>query len=421
MSLIVFEDELTENFYPLTLTRASFELLLGTGTLLDNLLQRFQTSSVSVFSRKYLEAIIKKRIRKQNVGRFDADGDVLLVNGLVNPSSKDFGKLTRRDGRFIAFSGGNIVLARLPRRVLSRLNRNGKFPFLDVARIKEYNRFEARESTLYHYPWELVDDNTNAIAGQTKGRPSQQIVNEGVFVTGPRNRLFVASDAEFETPVAIDTRKGPVMIDKRTEIQAMSRLEGPCYIGKETRVKSATIGEGTSIGNTCVVGGEIEHSIISDYTNKAHLGYLGHSIVGSWVNLGAQSTNSNLKNTYGKIKARVNDEQVNTSRTKVGCYIADNVKTAIGSLILAGKKIGVGSHVYGLVAEDVPSFTIYAKSLGKKSCELEPDSAIETQRRVMERRGVKQTKDDIELLKHIFQSTRAERNSMGIVRGKFRI
>jgi UDP-N-acetylglucosamine diphosphorylase/glucosamine-1-phosphate N-acetyltransferase len=421
VSLIVFEDELVENFYPLTLTRASFELLLGTGTLLESLLQRFKTSSISVFSRNYLEPVIKKRIRKQNVSRFDADEDMLLVNGFVDSSSIDFGKLARREGRFIAFSGGNIVLARLPGRVLAKLNRNGKFPFLDVARIKEYERLEAGESTLYRYPWEFVDNNADAITVQAKGLSLEQTGNGGVFVTGPRNRVFVASDAEFEAPVAIDTRKGPVMIAEGAEIQAMSRLVGPCYIGKGTKVRSAIIGEGTSIGGICVVGGEIEHSIISDHTNKAHLGYLGHSIVGSWVNLGAQSTNSNLKNTYGKIKVRVNDGQINTSRTKVGCYIADNVKTAIGSLILSGKRIGVGSHVYGLVAEDVPSFTIYAKSLSKKSCELELDSAIETQRRMMDRRGVKQTKDDIELLKHIFQSTRAERKSMGIIRGKFKI
>ena len=421
MSLIVFEDELVENFYPLTLTRASFEIFLGTRTLLESLMQSFQVSSVSVFSRNYLEGVIKKRIGNQNVSRFDNDGDVLLVNGLVNPSSKAFSKLAKREGRFIAFSGGKVVLARLPGRVLVRLNRNGKFPFIDIVEIKEYDRLEAGESTLYRYPWELVDDNANAIAGQAKRRSSEQIVSEGVFVTGPRNRLIVASDAKFEAPVAIDTRNGPVMVGKGAEIQAMSRLEGPCYIGKGTRVRSGIIGEGTSIGDTCAVGGEIEHSIISDYTNKAHLGYLGHSIVGSWVNLGAQSTNSNLKNTYGGIKVRVNNEQVNTSRTKVGCYIADNVKTAIGSLILAGKKIGVSSHVYGVVAEDVASFTIHAKSLGKKSYELELDSAIETQRRMMDRRGIKQTKDDIELLKHIFQITKAVRKSMGIVRGKFKI
>ena len=406
MSLIVFEDSLVENFYPLTLTRAGFELLFGTKTLLSGLTQNHD--DVSVYVRGYLRNVLKHRL-KHKINSVERDGDALIVNGLINPSKAK--KILSRKGRFVAVSGNNVVAARVPARYISG---SGDYPLAKLATLKEFDILKADESTLYRHPWELVDDNARAIEEQTKGFRSAKT---DVFINGPRNRAIISPKAEIESPVAIDTRKGHVVIGAGAHVDAMTRLEGPCYIGKNTKIRSAQIGEGTSIGDFCVIGGEIEHSVIQSYANKAHLGYLGHSIVGSWVNLGALTTNSNLKNTYGEIK--IND--ISTKRIKVGSYIADNVKTAIGTLILAGKKIGIASHVYGLAAEDVPSFTIYAKTLDKRPVELELQSALETQKRMMARRGVKQNSDDVNLLKHIFKMTINERRYMKVSREKFKI
>lgn len=413
MSLIVFEDSLVENFYPLTLTRAAFELLYGTKTLLENITQSYD--DVSIYSREYLKGVLKHRI-KYRINEFESDLDVLLVNALINSNSNRARKLLSRKGRFVALYGRNVVAARLPSRHLAK--KSMAYPFAELAKVKEFDVLHANEAILYRYPWELVDDNAKAIAKQAKGRSTK--FEQGIFVKGPRNRAIISPKAGLEPPVAIDTRNGAVVIDDGAQIDAMSRLEGPCYIGKNSKIRSALIGEGTSVGNSCVIGGEVEHSIIMGYSNKAHLGYLGHSIIGSWVNLGAQTTNSNLKNTYGEIKVHV-DKITNTKRVKVGCYIADNAKTAIGSLILAGKKVGMASHAYGFVPEDIPSFTIYAKGIAKQNFELELDSAIETQRRMMARRGVKQSVDDIKLLKLIFKMTEKDRQAMGVIRGKFKI
>ena len=406
MSLIVFEDALVENFYPLNLTRGGFELLFGTKTLLENLAQNHD--DVSVYARGYLKNILKRRL-KHKINSIERDGDALVVNGLINSSKTK--KILDRKGRFVALSGNNIVAARVPSKYVSG---SGDYPLAKLVTLKEFDRLKADGSNLYRHPWELVDDNARAIAEQAGGFTNTKA---DVFINGPRNRAIVSPKAEIESPVAIDTRKGPVVIDAGAHVDAMTRLEGPCYIGRNAKIRSAQIGEGTSIGDSCVVGGEIEHSIIQSYSNKAHLGYLGHSIVGSWVNLGALTTNSNLKNTYGKIK--IND--ISTKRIKVGCYVADNAKTAIGTLILAGKKVGIASHVYGFAPEDVPSFTIYAKTLDKKPVELELQSAIETQKRMMARRGVKQNSDDVNLLKHIFKMTINERRYMKVSRGKFKI
>jgi len=406
VSLIVFEDSLVENFYPLTLTRGGFELISGTKTLLEGL---SENHDVSVFARGYLKDVLKRRL-KHKVNSAEHDGEALVVNGLINSSKAK--KILGKKGRFVALSGNNIVAARVPPKYVSN---SGDYPLAKLATLKEFDRLETDETSLYRHPWELVDQNASVIAEQVEGLSNIKL--ERVFVNGPRKRAFISPKAEIESPVAIDTRKGPVVVAAGAYVEAMTRLEGPCYIGKGAKVRSARIGEGTSIGDFCVVGGEIENSIIQSYSNKAHLGYLGHSIVGSWVNLGALTTNSNLKTTYGEMRFN----GAGTKRIKVGCYIADNAKTAIGTLIIAGKKIGIASHAYGFVTDNVPSFTIYAKAPDKRPVELELQSAIETQKRMMARREVKQNKDDVNLLNQLFTMTRIERRNMKVHRGKFKI
>jgi len=169
------------------------------------------------------------------------------------------------------------------------------------------------------------------------------------------------------------------------------------------------------------VGGELEETVVQGFTNKYHTGYLGHAYVGEWVNIGAATTNSNLKNTYGTVHVEVGGKRMNTQHAKVGCFIGDHAKTSIGTQIYTGRRIGVASHVHGFVTEDVPSFTIWAKHLGARPVELRLESALQTQKRVLARRGVKQTREDVELLKKIFGMTAVERRRAGVVKGRFEL
>ena len=217
----------------------------------------------------------------------------------------------------------------------------------------------------------------------------------------------------------MDSRSGPIIIDDEAEIQSFSRIEGPCYIGKRTRVKSALLREGTAIGQECRVSGEIEESIVASYTNKNHEGFIGHSYIGSWVNLGAMTTNSDLKNTYGTIKVLIGKNLIDTGSMKVGIFMGEMCKTSIGTLLLSGKSVGVSSQVFGTVTENVPSFTFYASSLGSESKELELESAIETQKRMMQRRNVQASEAYLNMLKRVFVMTNSERISAKVKRGKF--
>jgi hypothetical protein len=143
-------------------------------------------------------------------------------------------------------------------------------------------------------------------------------------------------------------------------IQAFTRLEGPCHIGAKSQLFRANVREGTSIGPVCRVGGEIEGAILHSFVNKYHDGFLGHSYVCPWVNLGALSTNSDLKNDYSTVRVPLSGVPVDSGEMKVGCFIGDHTKTAIGSLFNTGTSVGLMCVILPdgeLLPKHVPSFS----------------------------------------------------------------
>ncbi len=215
-------------------------------------------------------------------------------------------------------------------------------------------------------------------------------------------------------PVTVDAREGPVIIGEGVQIEPYAYLKGPLYLGPRTVVVTGSRVAGSYIGMQGRIGGEITTSVISDFSNKYHLGFLGHSYVGRWVNIGAGSITSNLKNTYGEIKVGGSP----TGLSKVGAFIGDHAKLSIGTLTYAGVRVGPASHLHGLVHEDVPPFTIYARSLGWGLFELDLESAIRTYRRMAPRRGVDPDPVEEQLLRRLFHETEPLRRSKGVKKGR---
>ena len=228
---------------------------------------------------------------------------------------------------------------------------------------------------------------------------------------------MVDSGAEIEGYVTLDVRLGPIIVDRGASVESFSRITGPCYLGPRVKVSSAQIGGGTSIFDSCRVGGQVENSIFMPYTNKAHLGYVGDSYVGSFVNLGAGSTFSNLKNTYGNVRLTVAGKKVDSGMLKLGPAIGDMAKLSIGSLVYAGKFVGVGSHISGLASDDVPSFTGFDSRRGP-GVELLLESVIETQRRMLDRRGMTLGRAEEGLVRRVFALTSRERKRAGVKKGR---
>ena len=221
--------------------------------------------------------------------------------------------------------------------------------------------------------------------------------------------VFVGDNVSIHPTTCTDTKEGFIIIDKDTRISPFVFLKGPLYIGQGCRItERASIKEMCHVSDHCKVGGEVECSIMESYSNKQHHGFLGHSWVGSWVNLGAGTSSSDLKNTYGEVTIEYQGRKVPTGMQFLGCIIGDYSKTAINTSIFTGKVIGVASYVYGFATTNVPSFCNYARDFGQMTEHYLP-AVVRTQQRMFARRDVRQTRAHIKLLEDIYEITRDER------------
>jgi UDP-N-acetylglucosamine diphosphorylase/glucosamine-1-phosphate N-acetyltransferase len=207
----------------------------------------------------------------------------------------------------------------------------------------------------------------------------------------------------------LDAREGPIFIGERVTIQPHTRVSGPCYIGEDCVLVGGKVAGGSSIGPVCRIGGEVEQSVFLGYSNKYHEGFLGHSYVGEWVNLGALTTNSDLKNNYGPVKVVVDGSLTDSGLAKVGAFLGDHVKTGIGTLLNTGITIGFASNLFGggmIEQKSIPPFSWVGA--GKRE-EYRLDEAIETARAVMKRRKVELGSEEVDTFKEIFKLTEKER------------
>lgn len=182
-------------------------------------------------------------------------------------------------------------------------------------------------------------------------------VPRGAIVIGDPALLEIR-DAIVEPGVVFDTTAGPVVLESGVEVKSGTRLEGPIWTGANARLLGGLL-KASAIGPRCVVRGEMQHTVLLGYANKAHDGFLGHSVVGRWVNLGAGTITSNLKNTYGAIRLSVGSATVETGLQFLGSLIGDHAKTAIGTLLPTGSVVGAGASVFSAVRPPkyVPPFS----------------------------------------------------------------
>lgn len=233
-------------------------------------------------------------------------------------------------------------------------------------------------------------------------------VADGVFAE-IADGVFVAEGAEVHSDITANTVNGPVLIAGGAKVGPYCYFEGPVFVGPSCKVlEHSSIKDYVCLTDTVKAGGEIEASVIEPYSNKQHHGFLGHSYLGSWINVGAGTCNSDLKNTYGKVNVRYGTDKFSTELQFIGCFMGDYSKTAINTSIFTGKTIGVCSMLYGFVAENVPSFVNYAKTFGQETL-VPADVMIKTQHRMFGRRKLTPRPVDVELIKSMYALTESER------------
>ncbi|MCE5251168.1 hypothetical protein LLG96_13205 [bacterium] len=413
MRLIIFEHEGLQHLYPLTYLRASFELRCGHTTLGEKIRRAAgPVSGTSYWVRDILKPVISKRFTgcAVNDPAMFTGEELLLVDGRVLALEK----LPVPVNEGIITHGGCTVIARISAKTAEALDSGNIGSFLESA--KRVVPVQEQTVPLIEYPWNLIHHNPEAIAADFKAAGKSGI--EGSMdrlscIYGPADRCYIAKGAEIHPMVVIDTKGGPVTIEKDAIVFPHSRIEGPAYIGPRTQIVGGKIREGCSFGPECRVGGEVEESIIHGYSNKYHDGFLGHAYVCEWVNLGALTTNSDLKNDYSSVEVKIGKTTYDTGSTKVGSFIGDHTKTSIGTLLNTGSTIGVMCLLMAAGAplpKYIPGFAWFLN--GRFSPGAGFKSLLRTAHGAVARRKCSLTEEDTELLRAVYDMTKEERDPL---------
>ncbi|MFV2006498.1 MAG: putative sugar nucleotidyl transferase [Longimicrobiales bacterium] len=259
-------------------------------------------------------------------------------------------------------------------------------------------------------PWDLVAENhARLILDLQHGFPDStpptlpphvDVIGDGV--------LSVGESVVIEPHVVFDTTAGGIRLDDGVTVNAFTRLSGPAYVGAGTILLGGSVSD-VSIGAACKVRGEVTQTVVLGHTNKAHDGFIGHAYLGRWVNLGAGTTNSNLRNDYGTVRVTTPEGRIDTGLLKLGCLVGDHVKTGIGTMLNTGAIVGAGSNVFGGVMPPslVPPFSWGS---GTDLTTYRLDKFLDVTERVFARRGVELTDGMRALLSGSWDRSRPDRS-----------
>jgi len=327
----IFEDNTFENFYPFTLNHASFEIRVGTKTLLNKFVNLESDKKIILVVRDILKDVIEER----------------YPFAIVNPE-------------------------KIPR------------DYEEIHLGKELD-----ETSLFQF---------SGFGNDAYNIDSKSIPSESSAIINS-DRINISESAKVCAGVILDASEGQIIIDDNSLLDIGALVKGPAYIGRNTIVNPGAKLHDVAIGPYCKVGGEIEHTTFQGFSNKQHDGYLGNSFIGEWVNLGANTNNSDLKNNYSRINVRIGNNNIDAGMF-AGCLIGDYSKTGISTMINTGTYIGLGCNVFGAGFQNkyIPNF-----SWGANGDKTDYTKFMKTLKIVKSRRDRVITPAEAELLKLLHQ------------------
>jgi len=391
------------NFYPLVFGRPIWELRCGMTSLEDKLVAKVRPDNVGCFVPEYMAAYYKTQTEKPVNDTKTLTGDDLL---LVDPSVKaaGFDVEVKGSSEIGVNEQGQVLYARISEKDAGELATGSIEEFVASAKANLPN--VKSDLATWEYTWDLVLANGEEITAEFAAAGQSGIegkVEEPLAIRGGKKDVYIAPGAKVHPMVTLDAEHGPIYIDKGAEIHPFSRVEGPCYVGKNSLLLGAKCREGNSIGDFCRVGGEVEESIIHGHSNKYHDGFLGHSYVGEWVNLGAFTTNSDLKNDYSNVSVMLDGRcSIDTGSTKVGSH----VKTSIGTLLNTGSYVGAMALIMATgkpLPKHIPSFGWFIE--GNVTKGFGKGRLYETAKTAMSRRGCEWTAEAEAMWNAVFEIT----------------
>lgn len=388
-NIILFDDESREQMLPLSYTRPVAELRTGIFTIRERW-EKLLKGTASYITSDYLNTRFPMHLEDDNI----------VLNGAVMPNDRLVRLIEQLDPNEALMDDGNLIAARLNRHQFENLLRDES--------IEEISGIELDDTPFIHlsYPWDLflylramIEYDFNLI---TKGRTSQSIPSNNQVIAA--DNIFLEEGAQVNCAI-LNAQSGPIYIGKNAQVMEGSIIRGPVTIGEGSIIKmGAKIYGPTAIGPECRVGGELKEVVILGYSNKAHDGYLGNSIIGEWCNLGAGTTTSNLKNNYSNVKMWDfgTRSMRDTGLQLLGLVMGDHSKAGIQTMFNTGTIVGVACNIYGagFPPKFVSSYT-WGGASGLVTHRV--DDAIATARKVMARRDIEFSAEDEAILRKVYE------------------
>lgn len=368
MRIVIYEENV-DNFYPLINLYPQFNLRIGMKTIAENNTYYFPRAKIDYVGRDAFRS--KKISLKEPV--FYISGKTVITEKIVFPKDE--------------------VKFLINRRIVGFVKNSPPFPKnaeeIDEA-LKTIKKTRRLHGFVLNDIWDIIKYNEALLYYHFKLKKGKGKIIRGIQVIGNNKNLYVAQDAIVHNSVSIDVSDGPVYIDEGAVVRPFTTIIGPSYIGAGTIVDRAKIIK-SSIGPVCRIGGEVEACTFQGYSNKYHEGFIGHSFIGEWVNLGAMTTNSDLKNNYNPVRIAIGKKRLDSGMIKLGCFIGDHTKTGIGTLIPTGAVIGSFVNFFGggVMPPYVPCFKWLTM---ERQEDYKLNNAIATAKRVMKRRNKRMSK-----------------------------
>ncbi len=318
MNIIIFEDLNTSNLRPFSINHPSFELKCGAYSNLDRIINCFQEdTNYYLIVRDELKDIVQEKYPRYTVNPPSIPEGIYLNGAAVwnqdNIKQVSSGYAFSSSGNLVAFNSNEKIKLDNINEIISK-----------VSQVTSDINIE-----YISYLWDCID-----ILQQTLELDSKLFKNN--------------EPSNIEAGCILDDKNGPIILGKNITIKAGAIIKGPIFIDQDSIINEGAILKGNIIiGPKCKIGGEISNTIFQGYSNKQHEGFLGNSYIGEWVNLGANTNNSNLKNNYSKIKFNFSDKIIDSKKIFLGVMIGDFSRTGISTMINTGSYIGLGANIFG--------------------------------------------------------------------------
>jgi len=387
-NIILFDNDFRENLFPFTLTRPICEIRVGILTIREKW-SLWMDGAVSHITQDYLSEKYPIHLSEKN----------LVINGSVLPGSQLCARIKQLKLNEALIHNNDLIAARIPIEQFESLMNGDELKDLTGYNIDNIDIIQIKNI------WDIFLLNSNSIQEDylllTIARSSMKASSSNRLIES--DKIFIEEGAKVEC-ANLNASEGPIYIGKYAEILEGANIRGPVAICDHSVVKmGANIYGGTTIGPFSKVGGEINNSVIMGYSNKAHEGYLGNSVIGEWCNIGAGTQSSNLKNNYGEVKiwSYLKEGFENSGLQFAGLFMGDHSKCAIGTLFNTGTVVGVSCNIFGegFPRNFIPSFSWGGKQ-GFKTYSYQ--DAVETMDKVLARRDKYLKETDRQIFKEIF-------------------